>query len=127
MYEFKKFARQHKFWEEYKRLSYRLGYRKPDYYNKDLKKVSFIELVEEVEPVTLIQSTSSFCNWPTTKNTNGDYWAVLSREWAYMCLKNGLFYDEHQALSFVRSFISAGLHDRYIREKEQGQLELNFK
>ena len=127
MYEFKKFARQHKFWEEYKRLSYRLGYRKPDYYNKDLKKVSFIELVEEVEPVTLIQSTSSFCNWPHIKNTNGDYWAVLSKEWAYICLKNGLFYREHQALSFVKNCISMRLHDRYIREKEQGQLELNFK
>jgi hypothetical protein len=75
----------------------------------------------------LIQSTSVFCIWPHSKNINGDYWADLSKEWAYICLKNGLFYREHQAVSFVKNCISIVVYDRYIREKEQGQLELNFK
>lgn len=122
MYEFKKFARQHNFWEEYKRLSYRLGFSK-DSNARFYKQVSFIELVKEEEPVKLIQGSSVFCSWPDARNNCGDFWSELSKQWAYFCLKNGLFYDELDALDFVTRFISVGVRNRYIKEKRELQLE----
>lgn len=121
MYEFKKFARQHKFWEEYKQLSVRLGNR-PEVF-KLHKQISFIELVGEDEPVKLIQGSSIFCPWPKYRTNNGDFWSSLSQEWAYLCLRNGLFYNEEKALNFVGSFISATVRNRYLKEKKELQLE----
>ena len=126
VYEFKKFARQHKFWEEYKHLSVRLGYRTNDpYVLRNHKQVTFVQLVEEVEPVTLIQGASSFCTWPTKKTNKGEYWAELSKEWAYFCLTNGLVYVEEEALKFVKIYVSRIVYERYLREKRE--LSLKFK
>lgn len=116
MYEFKKFARQHNFWEEYKRLSVR--------YRGDIgiiKQVSFIDWVRDSEPVKLIQDGNVFCCWPD----NWNYWSELSKQWAYFCLTNGLFYNEREALDYVRIYISASVVDRYKKEKKE--LQLKFK
>jgi hypothetical protein len=121
VYEFKKFARQHKFWEEYKRLSFRLGNGDSRIYDQ----VSFIELVRENEPVKLIQGTSVFCCWPCAKTFNGEYWSDVSKQWARICLSNGLFYDEDNALNFVGTFISSSMKIQYIKEKKE--LRLDFK
>jgi hypothetical protein len=116
VYEFKKFARQHNFWEEYKRLSVR--------YRRDIgiiKQASFIDWVRESEPVKLIQAASVFCCWPD----NWSYWSELSKQWAYFCLTNGLFYNEEEALDYVTRYISVGVVDRYKKEKKE--LQLKFK
>jgi hypothetical protein len=123
VYEFKKFARQHKFWEEYKRLSVRLGSRKEPYIHRDYNQVTFIQLVGEVEPVSLIQGSSVFCSWPKSITEHGEHWIELSKQWAYFCLTNGLFYEEEKALRFVEIFISGDLKYRYLREKKELQLE----
>jgi hypothetical protein len=123
VYEFKKFARKHKFWEEYKRLSVRLGNRKEPYIDRYNVQVTFIQLVEAVEPVSLIQGSSTFCSWPKSKTEHGEYWSELSKQWAYLCLTNGLFHDEKKALDFVRLFITTSIYQRYFKEKKELQLE----
>ena len=104
LYLFKKFAREHHFWEEYKKLSVQLkGGRK------------FIDVVREYEPVELIQSSKGFCTWPSDSSNEKriESWMVLSRLWAKICLENKLFYNEEKALKYVSYNISWSLETAY--------------
>jgi hypothetical protein len=102
VHAFKKFLRDKKQWERYKRSSVPLnGY---DRFGEWLKPISFKELVTQCEPVELIQSSRFFCTW---SGGSSIIWHPLSKEWARYCLKNGLYYDIDKALEYVRSFISA--------------------
>lgn len=98
IYLFKKFAREKGFWEEYKNLSCPLN-------NEG---ITFIYLVSRVisEPIKLIQSSTYFCNWPTSYTKNGIEWCNLSYEWAKICVENELWYDKFEAQSYSRAFIS---------------------
>jgi hypothetical protein len=78
-------------------------------------------LDRESEPVKLIQCGNVFCCWPN----NWGYWSGLSRQWAYFCLTNGLFYNTEEALEYVGRFISASILERYKKEKKE--LQLKFK
>jgi hypothetical protein len=100
-----------------------LGNRKEPYIDRYNVQVTFIQLVEAVEPVSLIQGSSTFCSWPKSKTEHGEYWSELSKQWAYLCLTNGLFHDEKKALDFVRLFISTSIYQRYFKEKKELQLE----
>jgi hypothetical protein len=92
LYEFKKFAREWGFWEEYKTLSYPINARTD----------SFIGVIGKCEPVELIQNATYFCSWPI-----GTYniWHRRSQKWANICLNNGLFFDEDKARTYVRTYI----------------------
>jgi hypothetical protein len=102
-----------------------LGNRKESYIARYNTQVTFIQLVEEVEPVSLIQGSSTFCSWPKIRTEHGENWSKLSKQWAYFCLTHGLFHDEKKALEFVRLFISKSVYERYIKEKKE--LKLEFK
>ena len=104
LYLFKKFAREHHFWEEYKKLSVQLkGSRK------------FIDVVREYEPVELIQSSKAFCTWPSYTNNEKrtESWMSLSRRWALICFQNKLFYNEEKALKYTNYNISWSIAESY--------------
>ena len=90
LYEFKKFAREGGFWERYKTLS------------NPLKRKTFLEILDDNEPVELIQSSNCFCTWPFGET---GIWRTRSMEWAKICLDNNLFFDEQYAKRYVKAFI----------------------
>lgn len=92
LYEFKKFARKNGFWERYKTLSNPLNERSK----------TFVEILNEYEPVKLIQSVSCFCRWPVDETL---LWRDRSKEWVKICLDNDLFFDEQYAKNYVKTFI----------------------
>lgn len=94
-YEFKKFARQHGFFEEYKKFCEPVAQGK-----------KFIDVVREVEPVKLIQNQEAFCIWPYD---SGIKWQEMSNEWARHCLENHLYYSEKNALKYVYRWISTDI------------------
>lgn len=97
---FKKFMRDKGKWEAYKTLSCPLnGWGKWE--NKPLL---FKEIIEQCEPVELIQNSAYFCQWP---NGQYDMWRILSKDWAIICFENNLFYDLQEAILFTKYYISA--------------------
>ena len=96
---FKKFLRDKGKWEAYKTLSNPLkGWGKWE------KPLLFKKIIEECEPVKLIQSSEYFCQWPSGQF---DMWRSLSQDWAIICFENNLFYDLQEAILFTKYYISA--------------------
>ena len=93
--EFKKFARQHKFWEDYKRFSNPL---------KD--GMTFYTVVDSNEPVKLIQNANAFCRWSDNACMLRHDWQHFSDMWADICLKNNFYYDKEYALNYVSHVMS---------------------
>lgn len=100
LYEFKKFARKGGFWERYKTLSSPLN---GSFLLDGKKRKTFLEVLNEYEPVELIQSASCFCGWPINECS---LWRDRSIKWAEICVDNDLFFDEKKARTYVRSHIS---------------------
>lgn len=99
IYEFKKFARKERFWEEYKELSRPIN----------IRHISFIDVVNTYEPMRLIQSSEAFCMWPTLhprKSNTFKSWLDLSKEWLKICEKKSLFRDQTAFLRYYNSIIN---------------------
>ena len=101
LYEFKQFARKGGFWERYKTLSNPLNGNR-GLLGKKIRK-TFVEIVNEYEPVKLIQDASCFCGWPIDECS---LWRDRSIKWAEICIDNDLFFDEKKARTYVMSHIS---------------------
>ena len=97
---FKKFLRDKGKWEAYKALSYPLN----GWGEWENKPLLFKEIIEQCEPVELIQNSKYFCQWPSGQY---DMWRVLSQNWAIICFENNLFYDLQEAILFTKYYISA--------------------
>ena len=93
VYLFKKYARENGFWEEYKKLSFPLN-------DKNNQK-TFIQVVDENEPVTLIQNAKAFCSWPSHFTTKGLYWSLLSSNWAKICVKEKLYRNKRNCFFYI--------------------------
>jgi hypothetical protein len=102
IYLFKKFLRDKGKWEAYKALSNPLN----GWGEWENKPLLFKELIEQCEPVELIQGSKYFCIWP---NGQYDMWRILSQDWAIICFENNLFYDLQEALLFTKYYISPSL------------------
>ena len=99
---FKKFAKENKFFLRYIKLS-----------NPLKRGKTFIQVIDECEPISLIQSSSYFCAWPcvpfdtrfapyaTSKKT----WRQLSYEWGQICADNELWHDKYEAERYASTFI----------------------
>jgi hypothetical protein len=97
LYEFKKFARGHNFWEQYKRDSTPINE-----WN-----LTFIDVVDTNEPIKLIQSADSFCCWRNSYPKECSIpWHELSCMWAEICLEKHLYYNGTEALHYARTWIS---------------------
>jgi hypothetical protein len=112
IYAFKKFLRDNKCWEQYKRSSKPINGN--DHFGKWIEPISFKQLVTLCEPVELIQSTTYFCSWACDTNI----WSPLSIKWAKYCLDNGLYYDFGKALTYVKTYISSRLVSDFLHDKK---------
>ena len=109
LYEFKKFARKGGFWERYKTLSNPLN---GNFLLKGKRRKTFVEIVNEYEPVKLIQDSSCFCGWPIDECS---LWRDRSIKWAEICIDNGLFFNENGARTYVMSHISYAVGNKGLK------------
>jgi len=100
VYEFKKFAREQNFWEDYKRFSTQLQ-----------KGFAFYDVVDKYEPVKLIQNVEAFCRWCDCPTIHP--WDTLTKMWVDTCLKNDLYYCRSVALEYVNNYISHKIYNKY--------------
>jgi len=111
IYLFKKFARENRFWETYKKYAKSLNC---------TSRTSFVHIVQIVEPIKLIQSSTIFNSWMDIPPHTFDYWSSLSREWARICLKEGLYHNKNKCYSYALDFIVG------LTSEEKRQLLENF-
>ena len=93
VYLFKQYARKEGFWEEYKKLSSPL--------NDKRNPKTFIQVVEENEPVKLIQNCYAFCSWPCSFTSHGKTWERLSADWARICIRENLYRSESIMYTYI--------------------------
>lgn len=109
LYEFKQFARKGGFWERYKTLSNPLN---GSFLLDGKKRKTFLEVLNEYEPVELIQSASCFCGWPINEQS---LWRDRSIKWAEICVDNDLFFNEKKARTYVMSHISYTIGNKGLK------------
>ena len=90
LYEFKKFAREHEFWEKYKMMS------------KSIQEGKFINKLNNEEPIKLIQNANVFCHWPPSEH---NFWQSLSRNWADLCIEHKIYRDIDYVMYYYKGFI----------------------
>lgn len=121
VYFFKKYAREKGFWEEYKALSIPLN--KPRCrLSSSRKPISFIEVVNEYEPVKLIQNANAFCHWPSLVTKNGLRWSILSAYWAKICVKEKLYRNKTKSLEYIVQNIRINSQERKDLLSELGKV-----
>jgi len=104
LYLFKKFLREEKAWEQYKYLSV------------PLKTTSLIDIINENEPVYLLQGSQVFCPWPWG---SAFLWEKLSKKWARICIQNNLYRNHPRALRYL-GYISLELYLEFRNRVENG-------
>ena len=87
-HDFKIFAVNRGFYKQYKELS-----------RPNQRKEKFIDVVQNFEPIQLIQSEKAFCRWE-----NYRYWREHSVEWAKYCLTNRLWYYKTKTLDYADNY-----------------------
>jgi len=104
LYYFKKFARENNFWEHYKKLS--------DPINMEGK--TFIDVLNENEPIKIIQNACAFCHWPPPSPFQSHpNWGTLSMRWAKICCENDIMRDKIIALNYLKQHISTSLYHEF--------------